>query len=203
VSLPLARYTPSRLYLSLTLFAAGGAVFSAWMGLRWAPCWVAAALFALCAVVLAVVTFRPVIEIHENHLAIGRMAIPWRDVERIDQTGWNVPLAVNLTLRGDHRILLLYPGDPDSSSSLLRHLLRFSREALLDGVPYRVYWGEPGVAAGKDTSGRDSTGRDNDPSLEAPARYPLLRAEDEEEVERMFQRLKSVGNLESKNSDEK
>jgi len=30
-----------------------------------------------------------------------------------------------------------------------------------------------------------------------------LRAEDEEEVERLFQRLKSVGHLESKNSDEK
>ena len=37
----------------------------------------------------------------------------------------------------------------------------------------------------------------------APVRYPLLRAEDEEEVERMFQRLKSVGHLESKNSEDK
>ena len=193
MSLPLARYTPSRLYLSLTLFAFSGAIFSGWMGLRWAPCWIAAVMFAIFAVILSVVTFRPPIEIHETHLVIGRMAIPWREVQRIDQTGWNVPLVLELTLSGDHRILLLYPGDPDSSSSLLRHLRRFSREALLDGIPYRQFWGElPAIS-----------GISRDSETGAPARYPLLRAEDEEEVERMFQRLKSVGHLESKNSDEK
>jgi hypothetical protein len=36
-----------------------------------------------------------------------------------------------------------------------------------------------------------------------PLRYPVLSSEDEEEVERLFQRLKSVGHLESKSSDEK
>jgi len=193
VSLPLARYTPSRLYLSLTLFAFGGAIFSGWMGLRWAPCWIAAVMFAIFAVILSVVTFRPAIEIHETHLVIGRMAIPWREVQRIDQTGWNVPLVVNITLSRDHRFLLLYPGDPDSSSSLLRHLRRFSRDALLDGIPYRQFWGVPPAS---DEKGQHTL-------TDAPARYPLLRAEDEEEVERMYQRLKSVGHLESKNSEEK
>lgn len=189
---PLARYTPSRLYLSVTLFAFGGAIFSGWMGLRWAPCWIAAILFAILAAILAVVTFRPAIEIHETHLVIGRMTIPWREVRRIDQTGWNVPLVVNITLSGDHQILLLYPGDPDSSSSLLRHLRRFSREALLDGIPYRQFWGEPPAP----------NRIDKDARTDAPIRYPLLSAEDEEEVERMLQRLKSVGHLESKNSEE-
>jgi len=134
------------------------------------------------------------VEIHETHLAIGRMQIPWRDIRRIDQTGWNTPLVVMLTLRSQQRIMLLYPADLDSSSSLLRHLRRFSREALLDGIPYREYWGEhitPEAASDKDAEAA------------APARYPVLRAEDEEEVERLFQRLKSVGHLESKNSDEK
>jgi hypothetical protein len=194
VSLPLARYTPSRLYLSLTLFAFCGALLSAWVGMRWTPCWIAALMFALSAVALALVTLRPVIEIHETHLVIGRMAIPWADVQSIDQTGWTAPLAVYLTLRGSHRFMLLYPGDPDSSSSLLRHLRRFSREALLDGIPYREFWGEPAAASGRNQ---------NNTPTDAPARYPLLRAEDEEEVERMFQRLKSVGHLESKNSEEK
>ena len=194
MGLPLARYTPSRLYLSLTLFAFCGALFSAWMGMRWTPCWIAALLFAISAVVLALITLRPAIEIHETHLVIGRMAIPWTDMERIDQTGWTAPLIVNLTLRGGHRLLLLYPGDPDSSSSLLRHLRRFSREALLDGIPYRQFWGEPPAAAASDQ---------NSTATGAPAQYPLLRPEDEEEVERMFQRLKSVGHLESKNSEEK
>jgi hypothetical protein len=180
--------------LSLALFAFCGALFSAWMALRWTPCWIAAGLFALSAAVLAVIATRPVIEIHETHLIMGRMAIPWADVQRVDQTGWTSPLAVHLTLRGSHRLMLLYPGDPDSSSSLLRHLRRFSREALLDGIPYRQFWGE---ASSGTVRGRSQVPTD------APARYPLLRAEDEEEVERMFQRLKSVGHLESKNSEEK
>ena len=169
-------------------------MFSAWNALRWTPSWIAAGLFAISALLMIAVTLRPVVEIHETHLAIGRMQIPWRDIRGVDQTGWNTPLAVMLTLRSQQRIMLLYPGDLDSSSSLLRHLRRFSREALLDGIPYREYWGEhiaPEVASGKDAEAA------------APARYPVLRAEDEEEVERLFQRLKSVGHLESKNSDEK
>jgi Protein of unknown function (DUF3093) len=191
---PLARFTPSRVYISLTLFAVCGAVFSAWNALRWMPSWIAAGLFAVSALVLLVVTARPVVEIYETHLAIGRINIPWREIRQVDQTGWNTPLAVMLTLRDQQRILLLYPGDLDSSVSLLRHLRRFSREALLDGIPYRQYWGEHPAAlpaAGKD-----------EPAA-APARYPVLCAEDEDEVERLFQRLKSVGHLESKNSDEK
>jgi len=194
VGRPLARFTPSRVYISLTLFAVCGAVFSAWNALRWTPSWIAAGLFAISALLMIAVTLRPAVEIHETHLAIGRLQIPWRDIRRIDQTGWNTPLAVMLTLRSQQRIMLLYPGDLDSSSSLLRHLRRFSREALLDGIPYREYWGEhitPEAASEKDAEAA------------APARYPVLRAEDEEEVERLFQRLKSVRHLESKNSDEK
>ena len=214
---PLARFTPSRVYISLTLFAVCGAVFSAWNALRWAPSWIAAGLFAISALILAAVTLRPVIEIYETHLAIGRIRIPWREVRRIDQTGWNTPLAVMLTLRGQQRILLLYPGDLDSSSSLLRHLRRFSREALLDGIPYRQFWGElpaadraPGPAADRaadpaaDRAADPAPDRaDKDAQAAAPVRYPVLSAEDEDEVERLFQRLKSVGHLESKNSDEK
>jgi len=163
------------------------------MGLRWTPCWIAAAMFALSAVVLALVSFRPAIEIYDTHLVAGRLAIPWSDVQRVDQTGWTVPLAVSLTLAGGLHFMLLYPGDADSANSLLRHLRRFSREALLDGVPYREFWGEP-PALNANAQGKASA--------EAPSRYPLLRPEDEEEVERMFQRLKSVGRLESKNSEE-
>jgi hypothetical protein len=194
VGRPLARFTPSRIFVSLTLFAVCGAAFSAWNALRWTPSWIAAGLFAISALLMIAVTLRPAVEIHETHLAIGRLHIPWRDIERIDQTGWNMPLAVMLTLRGQQRFMLLYPGDLDSSTSLLRHLRRFSREALLDGIPYRDYWREHAAP---------ETASEKDAEAAAPARYPVLRAEDEEEVERLFQRLKSVGHLESKNSDEK
>jgi len=200
---PLARFTSSRVYVSLTLFAVGGAVFSAWNALRWAPSWIAAALFALSALALALITVRPIVEIYETHLAIGRRVIPWRKIRRVDQTGWNTPLVVILTLQDGQRIHLLHSGDLDSSSSLLRHLRRFSREALLDGVPYREFWGELAAVSRSSEPSKNSPPKAADKDATAPVRYPVLRSEDEEEVERLFQRLKSVGHLESKSSDEK
>ena len=202
---PLARFTSSRVYISLTLFAVGGALFSAWNALRWAPSWIAAGLFALSGLALAVVTIRPVIEIYETHLAIGRRIIPWRNVRRVDQTGWNTPLIAILTLLDGQRIHLLYSGDLDSSSSLLRHLRRFSREAFLDGVPYREFWGELAAVSPSKEPTKNSLPEATEANKHesVPLRYPVLRSEDEEEVERLFQRLKSVGHLESKSSDEK
>jgi hypothetical protein len=157
-----------------------------WNPAPWSPVWIAAVLFALPASALLLLAFRPAIEIHDAFLKIGRREIPWSHIRRVDQTGWNVPLAVNLTLKDGSRALLIYAGDLDSSAGLLRHLRRWAREALLDGVPYRQFWGEP---ASKRTQ-------------LAPPRYRLLRPEDEEEVERMFRRLKTVGHLDQRSSDE-
>ncbi len=171
----------------MAFFAAGGTTFAAWTGLRWSPAWIAAALFAISALLVSLLALRPAIEIHETHLKIGRMAVAWSDIRRLDRTGWNAPLAVKLSLSGGRQVLLVYPGDFESSISLLRHLRRYSREALLDGVPYRQFWGEPPAV---------------EPKQSPPPRYQLLRAEDEEEVERMFQRLKSVGSLDPRGSDE-
>jgi hypothetical protein len=149
-------------------------------------------LFALTALVLGLMTFRPVIEIYDTHLQVGERIIPWDEIRSVEQTSWNVPLAVRIGLASGstagESFILFYAGNLDSSSSLLRHLRRSAREALLDGVPYRQYWGEPirprNVAAS-----------------ELP-RYPLLRPEDEEEVERMFQRLKTAGKLDARGSDD-
>jgi hypothetical protein len=166
----------------------GGLSLAPWSPASWSPAWIAAVFFALPAVILLAVAFRPAIEIHETHLRIGRRDTPWSHIARLDQTGWNVPLAVYLTLKDEGRLLVIYPGDFDSSASLLRYLRRYSREALLDGIPYRQFWGEPAANERK--------------QLPLP-RYPLLRPEDEDEVERLFQRLKTVGHLERRNPDEK
>jgi hypothetical protein len=182
----------------MALFAAGGAALAAWTAMRWtaspsnpspwSPAWIAAGLFLLTAACLLAAALRPAIEIHETHLVIGRRLILWGDIRRVDQTVWNVPLAVYLTLADQRRELLLYPGDPDTCAGLLRQLRRFSREALIDGIPHRQFWGESATA---------------EPKQLPPARYPLLRPEDEEEVERMFHRLKSVGRIDQRNSDDK
>ncbi len=187
----MTRYLPARHYLWFGISAVVLAGFSGWLGWGWAPAFIPAGLFLLTAAGLFVMAFHPSIEIHEGYLAVGKRRIPWIDIRRLDRTGWISPLILRLTLYDDTRLLLVYPGDLDSCNSLLRHLRRFSSDALIDGIPYRQYWGElltPG------------TERKQVP----PPRYQVLRPEDEAEVERLYQRLKTVGNLDQKNStDEK
>lgn len=206
MSRPVARYRPSRRYLVFALLAISGTAFSVWTGLRWPATWTAAALFGATAAALIALLCRPRIEIHETHLQLGRRVIYWDEIRRLDQTGWIAPLAVTLTMSNDRRVFLLYAGDLDSSTSLLRHLRRYSRNALLDGVPYRQAWGDPGRAEPR-TADPGKAGKTQDPRGSAhqtpPASHrPLLRPEEEEEIERMFRRLKSVGRLDQRGSDD-
>jgi len=151
-------------------------------------CWIATALFLISAALMLYFALRPAIEIYESHVKIGKSAIPWRHIRRLDRSA-NLPLMVRLTLSDKTRILVVYPGDPNSASGLLRQLRKHSREALIDGVPHRQFWGEATAAAVARKRAE-------------PPRYPLLLPEDEAEVERMFHRLKSVGRLDQKTSSE-
>ncbi|MBZ5723804.1 MAG: hypothetical protein LAP87_02300 [Acidobacteriia bacterium] len=187
----MTRYQPARHYLWFGIAAVVLAASSAWLGRSFRPAFVAAALSLLTAALLFLLALRPAVEIHEGYLSIGRRIIPWMDIRRVDRTGWISPLLVRITLYDDSRLALIYPGDLDSCNSLLRHLRRLSRDALIDGIPYRQYWGEVLASGG----GRQQ---------QLPPRYRILRPEDEAEVERLYQRLKTVGNLDQKNStDEK
>jgi hypothetical protein len=185
------RYPPARHYLSSGIVAIALAAFSAWLAMGWAPGFIPAFLFLVSGAVLIALAFRPAIELHPHHLSVGSRVIHWLDIRRVDRSGLMSPLIVRLTLFDDSRVLLIHPGSIDSCQALLRHLRRASRDALIDGVPYRQYWGEVLSAA-------PSAGQ-----IAAP-RYRLLRSEDEAEVERLYQRLKTVGNLDQKTStDEK
>lgn len=196
MSRPLARYRPSRRYILFALLSICGTGFSIWTGLHWPSTWIAAGLFGATSLALIALLAQPGIQIHETHLQVGRRIIPWRDIRKLDQTGWSAPLAVSITLSNDHRVFLVFAGDADSSTGLLRHLRRYSRNALLDGVPYREAWGE--VAKPPEAAKT----RESSPSSEQPAtppvHRPLLRPEEEEEIERMFQRLKSVGRFDQR-----
>jgi hypothetical protein len=153
--------------------------------------WIATVLFGLFGVALLALAFQPPIEVYEHHLVLGRRIIPWSEIRRLDRTSWMTPLIVNLTLTGDRRVVLIYPGDIDAGKSLLRHLRRCAKDALIDGIPYRQFWGEAVPSLGIERR-----------QLPSP-KYQLLRPEDEADVERMFQRLKTVGHLDPKGSDEK
>lgn len=183
-------YSPSRHYLSAACIAAAGlAVFAAWIALEWPLAAVFAIIFGASALILLGLAVQPSIEIYENHLAIGRKIIPWSEIRRLDRARCMFPLIVSLTLTSERRTLLIYPGGIDAGKSLLRHLRRCAKDARIDGIPYKQFWGEL-LSAGPERR-----------QLPAP-KYQLLRPDDEAEVERLFQRLKTVGHLDPK-GDEK
>jgi hypothetical protein len=210
---PVARFVPARLYFTSAVVAAGLFVFSAAWTIRWWPSVFAAALFALSAAALYYLSTRPAIEIHEHWLRIGNEMIPWQDIRRLDRTRWHSPLVLYLSLLDDRRIQLIFPGESDSSNSLLRFLRRNAREALIDGIPYRQFWGEilppakerhSGGSAAKNSSPSSSgvVPPQSGTSTMTSPKYRIVRPEEEEEIERMLQRLKTVGHIDSKSSDE-
>jgi hypothetical protein len=205
-------------------------------------------ILGVFAIGFAALALRPAIEIHETHLVTtsvlggvtGRRAIPWERIRRVDhvfgQARWQqIPwlkggkvLAVILTLEGGDRLLVVHAGGSDSGRSLLGHLRRSAREALLDGIPYRRFWGQgtseqprlerlrseharpeyarPEVENSERTNPERAPSRSRlgdtapDPRR-VPPRYPLLLAEDEAEIEHMFQRLKAAGRLDPQRQD--
>jgi hypothetical protein len=95
---------------------------------------------------------------------------------------------VRLTTSRGKKLTLIFTGDPNSGASLLRQICRSSTMATIDGRSYREFWGEVPVVP---------------PPPAPPAAAPpfrLLREEDEAEVERLYQRLKAVGRLDSARS---
>ena len=188
----MTRYLPARYYITIGITALAGAMFCAWMGIsNLPPMFIPAAMLVLVSAASLTLALRPPIDVQDAYLAIGKNCIPWMDIRRIDRTKWLWPLIVRLTLYDDSRVTLVYPGEMESCKSLLRTLRRMAHDALIDGIPYRQYWGEVLAPSAERKQ------------LSSP-RYRLLLPEDEAEVERLYQLLKTVGHLDPKNtSDEK
>jgi hypothetical protein len=184
------RYTPSKQYLWAGLVAAALAVISTVFAPQWPAALVASVLFLITAAAVLLLAFRPAIEIQEQALLLGERSIAWTSIARVDRTGWISPLIVSLTLVNDERIVIVFPGNLDDSNALLRHLRRNARQALIDNIPYPQFWGVtlPVAQAAK--------------PVDIP-RVQLLRREDEAEVERLYQLLKTVGHLDTRQPDEK
>lgn len=182
------RYSPSKQYQYAGVSALVLALFCACFALNWPMAWIPTGLFLASGGLMLLLGLMPAIEIFDSHLAIGSRIIAWDEVRRLDRTGFVSPLVLNLTLVNNRKVLLVFPGGLESSNMLLRHLRRMSRGALIDGIPYRQFWGEslPSPSGGR--------------ILTTP-KYQLLRPEDEADVERLYQRLKSVGHFDR--SDEK
>ena len=185
----MTRYAPSRSYFWAGVIALGLAARCGWFAVEWPFAAVPALLFLLAGLLLVFVALRPAVTITPDRLFIGKRAIWWKEILRVDRARLTTPLVVHLTLADRGRITLLFPGDARSANRLLQHIRRSSRNALIDGVPYGQFWGHALPVAPERAK------------LPSP-RYKLLREEDEAEVERLYQRLKAVGRLDSTSSSE-
>lgn len=174
------RFTPARTYLTAAAVALGLAVFSGWCAYRWLPAAIPAVLFVASAAGVLWLGLRPAIEVTEEALKPGKRTIAWREVRRVDQTGWISPMVVDLTLADQTRIRLIYPGETSESNRLLRIIQQRSTGALINGVPYRQIFGETPQAP---------------PAKMSSPRYRLLTEDDEAEVERLYHKLRSAGRL--------
>lgn len=174
------RFTPSRTYLSAAAIAFGLAAFSGWCARTWPAAAIPAVLFVGSAGLVLYLGTRPSIEVRDSGVILGSRRVLWNEIRRVDQTGWISPLVVYLTLAGGERIRVLFPGSIESCNHLLRLLQQNSTQALLNGIPHRQVWGEPSSAP---------------PAPEQSPRVRLLTEEDEAEVERLYQKLKTAGHL--------
>jgi hypothetical protein len=183
----MTRYVPARHYISFGIVALALAAGSAWLAHALTPgLLIPAALFFLTAALLLSLALRPAIRVYDAHIEIGKRVVPWQDIQRVDRTGWISPLIVRLTLFDDETVTVIYPGEVDSCKHVLRTMRQMATSAMIDGIPYRQYWGEMlGVS---------------DSRQPAPPPHRVLRPEDEEEVERLYFLLKTVGHIDPRNS---
>jgi len=138
----------------------------------------AAALFWLAA--------RPPIRIGETQFNVGERAIAWREIREINRSRFVSPLVLRLRLTNSRQKVLVYPGEPEQVQRLLIELRRNSQLATFDGVTYRDYW----------TWCTLNAPEGHNPLLEQPVR--MFSAEDEAEVEQLYQKLKAVGRLDAR-----
>ncbi len=170
----MTRYLPSRSYLYLGLAASGLSAFSAFLAAQWAPAAVPAGLFFATAVLNFFLWCRPIIELTSRTVTIGDKEFLWSEIEGIERTGWISPLVVKLLFRDGSRALLIYPGAMEGSKRLSDDLARR-------------------LAKSREYSPARALAGSGAPSM---IDLPLFPPDEEAEIERLYQRLKSVGHLE-------
>ncbi len=182
-------YQPSRLYARVAWAALAGSAICVLCGFRAPLAFIPGFLCAVTAAALFWLAARPAIRIGETQFNVGERAVAWREVREINSSRFVSPLILRIKLTNARRKMLIYPGEPERIARLMFQLRKNSHLATFDGVAYRDYWTWTSLA------GLDS----DNPTLEQPVR--MLSPEDEDEIERMYQKLKTVGRLDSRNSD--
>lgn len=188
----MSRYLPSTTYLQAAAVALLFAAISGYIGLSSPVAYVPAGMLLLSSVCLFYLYRRPAIEIHPTHLVIGDSRVSWNQIRVLDHGGWVAPLVVRIGLQDKTVLRVIYPGDLESATMLLRELRRHADASMIDGVPHREYWRMEDELERDDKRVRRSAIVGDKP------KYPLLSPGEEDEIERLYHRLKTVGHLDSK-----
>ena len=184
----LVRYFPAAAYLRMGLLLVCLALLAALLIPAPFVAWLVFLALTAMAGMSLYLALRAPIEIHDSHLQIGRRVIPWEAVSHVWAPSLHSPLVLPLTLNSECNYLLLYGGSRESGRKLLYQVRRHARFALLNGLPYRQYWDEDLEAF-------------RDRCLFTDQHWNVLSAEDESDVEALFQKLRSDGSLHRQESE--
>jgi hypothetical protein len=179
-------FVPSPLYSRVGWAALAGTAISVLCGFRAPLAFIPGFLCGLTALVVFWLAARPTIRIGEMQFNVGDRAVAWREVREINSSRFLSPLILKIKLTNSRKLLLIYPGEPERIEQLLFHLRKHSHMATFDGVAHRDYWTWLNMNGSKTEN----------PVLEQPVR--MLSAEEEDEIERLYQKLKTVGRLDSR-----
>ncbi len=179
-------FLPSRLYSRVGWAALAGVLISVLCGLRTPLAYIPAFLCALTAAILFWLAARPPIRIGDTQFNIGERSVAWREVREINSSRFLSPLILKIRLTNSRHATLVYPGEPESIEQLLFQLRKNSHLASFDGVAHRDYWTWLSL----------NGSQTENPVLEQPVR--MLSQDEEDEIERLYQKLKTVGRLDSR-----
>ena len=179
-------FVPSRLYARVAWAALAGVLVSVLCAFRAPLALIPALLCGLTAALLFWFAKRPPILVGENQFHIGDRCVAWREIKEVNTSRFVSPLILKIKLTNARYARLVYPGEPERIEQLLFQLRKNSHLATFDGVAYRDYWTWLTL---------NSADAENQ-VLEQPT--AMLSREEEDEVERLYQKLKTVGRLDSR-----
>jgi hypothetical protein len=193
-------FVPSRWYARTGWFTAAGSAALTFFGFRSPIFLILGAVAALSALLLLWLSSRPAIQVGEMQFNIGERAIAWREVKEVNRVRLLSPLILRIKLTNSRKKILIYPGEVGRVEQLVHLLRKNSHLATFDGVAYRDYWTWSSMAglhsrkaAGALPPGQKQTQK---PLLDHPVR--MLTTDEEDEIERMYQKLKAVGSLDTR-----
>ncbi len=179
-------FVPSRLYSRVGWAALAGSLISVLCGFRAPLAFIPGLLCFITAGALFWLASRPAIRLGETQFNIGERAVAWREVREINASRFFSPLVLKVKLTNSRHAMLIYPGEPERIEQLLFQLRKHSILATFDGVAHRDYW----TWLSLNGSQKENA------VLEQPVR--MLSVEEEDEIERLYQKLKAVGRLDTR-----